>query len=49
MTLLAPPAPEEPPVCDYCDEGDTPVDGFHLVYTDEYDIFGVAKVPCPRA
>lgn len=34
--------------CDECDSGDTPVDGFHLVYTDEYDVLGTWKVPCPR-
>lgn len=36
------------PPCDECESGDTPVDGFHLVYADEWDILGTWKVPCPR-
>lgn len=36
------------PACDYCSEGDSPVEGFHLVFTDEYDLVGTWSVPCPR-
>lgn len=35
-------------VCDYCDDGDAPVDGWHLV-PDPEGIEGTARIPCARA
>ena len=36
------------PACDYCDEGDPIVDGYHI-RIDPEGIDPTAKVPCPRA
>lgn len=36
------------PACDYCDEGVTLIDGWHLIEDPEEFEGGIARIPCPR-